>query len=210
MKHKNNPYLAHRVLALCITLFGICLLLLLFWGLCRVELGRAPWPPLAMALLLAALAGLGYRFCYQPYARAEKLLLLFATGYTVQGLHELPCGYSAGMEGAVEQTLKVLSTDKLLSASKRQAQYLALQNQINPHFLYNTLEGIRSEALIAGLDGVADMTESLATFFRYTISKVENLVSVEDELRNTQTYFRIQRYRFGERLRLLVECDEED
>ena len=65
--------------------------------------------------------------------------------------------------------------------NKRQAQYLALQNQINPHFLYNTLESIRGEALLAGLNSVADMTEALAKFFRYTITKVENLVSVEEE-----------------------------
>ena len=54
------------------------------------------------------------------------------------------------------------------------------------------------------------MTEALAKFFRYTITKVENLVSVEEELDNCETYFRIQKYRFGDRLRLHVECDEED
>lgn len=95
----------------------------------------------------------------------------------------------------------------LFLASKREAQILALQNQINPHFLYNTLESIRGEALIAGLDGVADMTEALAKFFRYTITKVENLVSVEEELDNCETYFGIQKYRFGDRLNLHIEYD---
>lgn len=94
--------------------------------------------------------------------------------------------------------------------NKRQAQYLALQNQINPHFLYNTLESIRSEAMQVRLDSVADMTEALATFFRYTISKVENLVTVEEELQNYETYFRIQQYRFGDRLSLDIQCDAED
>lgn len=93
---------------------------------------------------------------------------------------------------------------------KKNAQMQALQSQINPHFLYNTLESIRSEALIAGLVSVADMTEALATFFRYTISKVENLVSVEEELQNCMTYFKIQQYRFGDRLQLSVECDPEE
>lgn len=93
--------------------------------------------------------------------------------------------------------------------SKKQAQYLALQNQINPHFLYNTLEGIRSEAVIAGLDVVADMTEALARFFRYTISKVENLVTLADEIDNIKTYFSIQQFRFGERLHLTIEYPEE-
>ena len=51
----------------------------------------------------------------------------------------------------------------------------------------------RGEAIIAGLDSVADMTEALARFFRYTITKVENLVSVEEELDNCETYFGIQK-----------------
>ena len=59
----------------------------------------------------------------------------------------------------------LMQSQEMLNLNKRQAQYLALQNQINPHFLYNTLESIRSEALIAGLVSVADMTEALATFF---------------------------------------------
>ena len=66
-----------------------------------------------------------------------------------------------------------MMTSTTLELSKRQAQYQALQNQINPHFLYNTLESIRSEALISGLDSVADMCEALAGFFRYTISNIE-------------------------------------
>ena len=105
---------------------------------------------------------------------------------------------------------EILNSTQVKSLNKRQAQYLALQNQINPHFLYNTLDGIRSEALISGLDTVADMTEALASFFRYTISKVENLVTVEEELENCKTYFKIQQYRFGDRLQLHIEYEKED
>ena len=91
--------------------------------------------------------------------------------------------------------------------AKRKSELKALQSQINPHFLYNTLESIRGEAIIAGLDSVADMTEALARFFRYTITKVENLVSVEEELDNCETYFGIQKYRFGDRLQLHIDYD---
>ena len=109
---------------------------------------------------------------------------------------------------ALKKAVALLDTGKLLSVSKRQAQYLALQNQINPHFLYNTLEGIRSEAVAGGLNVVADMTEYLAKFFRYTISKVENLVTVTEELENIETYFAIQQFRFGDRLRLEIDDPE--
>ncbi len=105
---------------------------------------------------------------------------------------------------------EILNSTQVVNLNKRQAQYLALQNQINPHFLYNTLDGIRSEALIAGVGSVAEMTEALAAFFRYTISKTENMVAVEEELDNCKTYFKIQQYRFGDRLKLHIDCDEED
>ncbi len=105
---------------------------------------------------------------------------------------------------------KILNSRQTVNLNKRQAQYLALQNQINPHFLYNTLDGIRSEALIAGMDTVAEMTEALAIFFRYTISNVENLVTIEEELENCRIYFRIQQYRFGDRLKLEIEKEDEE
>jgi two-component system sensor histidine kinase YesM len=105
---------------------------------------------------------------------------------------------------------EMLNTKELINVSKKQAEYLALQNQINPHFLYNTLEGIRSEALFAGIDGVAQMTEALSSFFRYTISNVEHLVTVQEELRNVENYYIIQQFRFEDRLSIDIKIDNED
>lgn len=60
------------------------------------------------------------------------------------------------------------------------------------------------------MDDVAEMTEALATLFRYTISNVDNLVTLEDELANIQNYYRIQQYRFGDRLNVSIEYGNED
>lgn len=98
----------------------------------------------------------------------------------------------------------------LFLASKREAQILALQNQINPHFLYNTLETIRSEAIMNGAVNAGTMAEALATFFRYTISNLDYLVQIEDELENIQNYFTIQHYRFGNKIGIQITHDEED
>ena len=87
---------------------------------------------------------------------------------------------------------------------------MALQNQINPPLFVQHLGRNSRRALTAGLDTVAKMTEALSTFFRYTISNVEHLVSLEDELRNIENYYVIQRYRFGERINLSIEYDDED
>lgn len=73
-----------------------------------------------------------------------------------------------------------------------------LQNQMNPHFLYNTLDSIRGQALAVGEIKLADMVEALSAFFRYSISRRGNIVSLEEEIRNIKTYVKIQKFRFEE------------
>lgn len=145
-----------------------------------------------------------------PYRRSELLVRRFLDGYLTESRDFAEVFQSPSMKLQMDEIEKILHSPKLIDLNKRQVQYLALQNQINPHFLYNTLESIRGEALLAGLSGVADMTEALAKFFRYTITNVENLVTVQDELDNCETYFLIQKYRFGDRLQLHIDYDAED
>ncbi len=153
----------------------------------------------------------GALFIIRPYLRADKLIKLYLEGYSLLSEEDgVYLAISPATDMLFAQLQEIASPTKLFSLNKRQAQYLALQNQINPHFLYNTLESIRSEAMLAGLDDVASMTEALATFFRYSITKVESLVSVEEELQNCETYFSIQQYRFGERLKLEIVVSPED
>ena len=146
-----------------------------------------------------------------PYRKTEKWMKRLLDGYIISDGKDMESfRVTPSMSWQVELLNQLLKSPRMMDLNKRQAQYLALQNQINPHFLYNTLESIRGEAIIGGLDSVADMTEALARFFRYTITKVENLVTVEEELDNCETYFRIQKYRFGDRLSLHIECDKDD
>jgi len=91
---------------------------------------------------------------------------------------------------------------------QKQAEFSELQSQINPHFLYNTLESIRSEALMIDAYEIAEMTESLASFFRYSIGRSNTLVTLEDEIENVLTYFKIQQFRFENRFSLNVIYDD--
>ena len=143
-----------------------------------------------------------------PYMRCEKMTDRFLDGYIFSEKEDMELlNLTPSIQKQMKMVDRIVRSPQYMDLNKRQAQYLALQNQINPHFLYNTLESIRGEAIIAGLDSVADMTEALARFFRYTITKVENLVSVEEELDNCETYFGIQKYRFGDRLQLHIDYD---
>lgn len=107
----------------------------------------------------------------------------------------------------LDQILERMPEEQL---QQKQAEYLALQNQINPHFLYNTLEAIRADALVAGCGNIADTTEALATFFRYTITDVRRFVTLSDELDNVDNYFIIQKFRFGDKLDMNLELEDEE
>ncbi|MDY3617985.1 sensor histidine kinase [Agathobaculum sp.] len=85
-----------------------------------------------------------------------------------------------------------------------QAELDALQSQINPHFLYNTLDSIRGQALYEGVPDIADMTGALSAFFRYSISNRNSIVTLEEELENVRDYFEIQQFRFNNRFRLRI------
>ncbi len=97
-----------------------------------------------------------------------------------------------------------------LSLIQKRIELSVLQNQINPHFLYNTLDSIRSRALMDGQEEIARMTEILSRFFRYCISNNDNLVKVREELSHIQDYYYIQKYRFEDRFEMEVEVEQED
>ena len=209
-KRRVWDYLSVRVTILTAAL-GAAFLIMTAAYAGAASAGAPAWPLLLCGGGFAILVWLYITWLFRPYKRLQQTIRLFLEGYTSMDLTEFSDVMDTPNEYLVlERVTRILDSKETLRMNKRQAQYLALQNQINPHFLYNTLESIRSEALIAGMDKVADMTEALASFFRYTISKVENLVSVEEELHNCEIYFRIQQYRFGSRLNLAIECDPED
>jgi len=211
MKRKFTDYLSYRIyLVYALAHAAFIILILTALAVC-VSAGRYYFlPALALALYIL-LSALSYSWIALAYIETEKLLSLFADGFMADDVFDVYRPYSRETGRAMARVQEIMKTEKLIGASKRQAQYLALQNQINPHFLYNTLEGIRSDALAAGLTSVANTTEALGTFFRYTISNIEKPATLDEELSNVRDYFTVQRYRFGDRISLDVvfDCDED-
>ena len=148
-----------------------------------------------------------YRSIIVPLREVEALYLRFNRGYDSRAIFSKPVCFTAAEQQSLAKISHLLDNQEVNRLSNRQAQYLALQNQINPHFLYNTLEAIRGDALSMGMRDIATITEALATFFRYTISNMDNLVSLEEELGNAENYFAIQNYRFGERISMQVSLE---
>lgn len=82
---------------------------------------------------------------------------------------------------------------------KRDAEYKALQAQINPHFLYNTLNTIRWMAIIKKEDSIKAVVEALGRLLRNTTGKMDSYISVKEELDNLEDYVFIQKLRYREK-----------
>lgn len=207
-KHQNLLISRVKSAGLFILAFIIFILAIFFYFAIKKQM------PLIIPIVLTALLILFclaiYKFIYIPYTESEKILNLFALGYTMKSVNSIKVPYSKGIKNAFNKLNEMVNYKELVSANQKRAEFLALQNQINPHFLYNTLDGIRGEAIINGLETVEKMTEALSNFFRYTISNLDKLVTIEEEISNVENYFLIQKYRFGERINLNILYDDDD
>lgn len=91
----------------------------------------------------------------------------------------------------------------------RHAELNALVSQINPHFLYNTLDTIVWMAEFNDSSRVIALTKSLAAFFRLSLSGGRELITVEDELEHVRQYLYIQKERYGDKLNYTIHAPEE-
>jgi two-component system sensor histidine kinase YesM len=208
-KGQKMGYLATRFsIAFFVACAGYAAALVFLWRASALQGGNYGIC-IALTALLAVLLVVARVHIYMPYREIERMLGIFSKGYSLEGVSNLKWQLTPGSEDVIKKFAEILTSDSAVNLSKRQAQFLAMQNQINPHFLYNTLDGIRGEALSEGNESIAKMTETLSQFFRYTISNLENLVTLDDELGNVRNYYSIQRYRFGDRIEMDIVFENE-
>lgn len=108
-----------------------------------------------------------------------------------------------------ESNERIMNTQKSLYQAeliKKKTQLSALQSQINPHFLYNTLDCIKSIALARDVREIVEITSSMVVIFRYAIREDE-LVTVEDELDSVRRYLNIMNIRYRDKFFLEVDID---
>lgn len=92
--------------------------------------------------------------------------------------------------------------------ARQKMEILAYRNQINPHFLYNTLSCMRDMALIHDDDDIADMAMALSDIFRYAV-KGSNIVTFRDEVQYMEKYASIINYRFSGKISIVTDISEE-
>lgn len=87
-----------------------------------------------------------------------------------------------------------------IQTQKRKAEIKALQAQINPHFLYNTLNAISWQAADQGETQISVLATSLGRFFRISLNRGQEVVEVEEEMEQVRSYLRIQKIRYQDLL----------
>lgn len=107
----------------------------------------------------------------------------------------------------IEQLIRqVLKKEQL----KREAEIRVLQNQLSPHFLYNTLNSIRWMAIIQKQDNIKEMIEALSKLLTYTLRSPDSTVPIGEEIRMLQDYVKIQKVRYDDfRFEVSIEPEAE-
>ena len=106
--------------------------------------------------------------------------------------------------------IKVLISDLVAEHNaKRKSEFDTLQSQINPHFLYNTLDIIVWMIENENSDKAVNIVTALAKFFRISLSKGKNIITVKDEVEHVRNYLMIQNMRFKNRFEYSIDVDEE-
>lgn len=96
-----------------------------------------------------------------------------------------------------------------LKLKEREAELLLLQAQINPHFLYNTLDSIYCMALIGKEKPIADMVSALSDTFKISLNNGKQVISIREEIHYIERYMTIQNIRYEQRFDLILEIDED-
>ncbi|MCR5686911.1 MAG: sensor histidine kinase [Lachnospiraceae bacterium] len=132
----------------------------------------------------------------------------FSRDGSIEADHEIG-EIGKGINDLSESVSKLLDSRVENEKQKRDLEYKMLQSQINPHFLYNTLNSIKMMSQAQGATGITEMTTSLATLLRSISKGTSLLIPISEELSLVRHYYTIQNLRYGGMIRLDVRVDDD-
>ncbi|MGP4040087.1 sensor histidine kinase [Gracilibacillus sp. D59] len=113
------------------------------------------------------------------------------------------------MKWNIVEAIREMKEKARMSQLLKEMELKSLQNQINPHFLFNTLNTISKTSYIEGAERTSDLISSVSTLLRYNIGSLDRETYLKDEVEIVKEYFFIQKTRFGDRVRFHQEIEEE-
>lgn len=129
-------------------------------------------------------------------------------GYLIHNYNKMLTRLSDMIEQVYEAELKSQKAElsvQRIALEQHKAEFQALQLQINPHFLYNTLETIKCYAVVQDSEEIMEMVEAMASMLRYAIQTSLTEITVVDELKHVLNYMKILQYRTQRQFELEVD-----
>lgn len=111
--------------------------------------------------------------------------------------------------GMVQEVQRLMQEHYQLGKEVKMAEVWALQAQINPHFLYNTLDLINWISMDYGAEEIGTLTWNLARFYRLSLNHGKSLISIGEEVEHVEVYVNIENYHFDNAISLEVDVPEE-
>ncbi len=133
----------------------------------------------------------------------------FSRDQSIEWNHELG-QVGRGINNMSENIITLMEKRVSDEKQKKDLEYQILQSQINPHFLYNTLNSIKWMATIQNANGIADMTTALARLLKNVSKGTASMIPLKEELALVKDYFLIQQYRYGGSVSIEYSIETED
>ena len=108
----------------------------------------------------------------------------------------------------MEKNTALLHQIELDQKEKRQLEVAIIQAQMNPHFLYNTLYSIKGLCDMGLNEDASEMISALSSFFRISISRGNEIISIEEEIDHIKSYLYIMEMRYGDDFSYTINVDE--
>jgi two-component system sensor histidine kinase YesM len=108
----------------------------------------------------------------------------------------------------VEKVNALINEVYILDIKKKEAEFNALQSQINPHFLFNTMESIRMNLWNRQDYATSEIIQQFALLLRKSIERTDDIIPIYQESELVETYLKIQKYRYGEKLEYEINIPE--
>lgn len=153
------------------------------------------------------------KMIFNPLAKVENHMLLVEQGQFKE--MEIDKGQNEITNLTRVYNHMVGSMKELISTVKEEEKIIAkgeldlIQAQINPHFLYNTLDAVSALALMQDFDKCFKMTQALGSFYRNSLNSGRNFISIEDEIQCIKSYITILNIRYENELQVEIEVEEE-
>lgn len=168
------------------------------------------------AVLLSVLTGLIFHFSNGINARMKEIFRKlkklevgdFALGPALNGKDEF-AQIDRGLESMAAKLQKSINEQYIMETERKKAELLALQMQINPHFMFNTLETINSIAKQEHCPDISFISQKMGEILRYNISSSGEYVRLCQEIEHIGSYLSIQKIRYGDRFDVFYDIPPE-